>query len=229
VAESAAPAASGADGSDGSGVAGGAGVVTFRSIGELAELCGHYCWVERRVFELTGSRASGPETGDRGADRPVADGPGAGDAEVRVVLSEMSARHGLFAAQWHDRLPVRAGVDAEALIVPPPGPVEEALDLIASAPGLALVLGGLATQFLPRLREAYGRHLAQASPVSEAPVRAVLEWAVLSLGDEIRLARTLVQRLEPDCEGARSVESFGGVVQRLFGNAEDSFPGARAS
>ena len=191
----------------------------FRTIGELAELCGHYCWVERQVFELTGSRASRPETGD----------PDAGEAEVRVVLSEMSARHGLFAAQWHDRLPVRAGVDAEALIVPPPGPVEEALDLIASAPQPALVLGGLATQFLPRLREAYGRHLAQASPVSEAPVRAVLEWAVHSLGGEIRLAGALVQRLEPAGEGARTVEDFGGVVQRLLGSAEDTFPGARAS
>ena len=191
----------------------------FRTIGELAELCGHYCWVERQVFELTGSRASRPETGD----------PDAGEAEVRVVLSEMSARHGLFAAQWHDRLPVRAGVDAEALIVPPPGPVEEALDLIASAPQPALVLGGLATQFLPRLREAYGRHLAQASPVSEAPVRAVLEWAVLSLGQEVRLASPLLQRLALDGEGARSARSFGGLVQRLLGNADDTFPGARAS
>jgi hypothetical protein len=215
-------------------VAGGAGGATFRTIGELAELCGHYCWVERRVFALTGSRASRPETGDPEAGDPEtgdpeAGDPEAGDPEVRVVLSEMSARHGLFAAQWHDRLPVRAGVDAEALIVPPPGPVEEALDLIASAPRLALVLGGLATQFLPRLREAYGRHLAQASPVSEAPVRAVLEWALLSLGDEIRLAGALVQRRAAGGERARSGGEFAGVVQRLLGSVEDSFPGARAS
>jgi hypothetical protein len=221
VAESAAPApaaaASGADAdADGSGVVGGA---TFRSIDELAELCGHYCWVERRLFELTGNRASRPEAGDAAA----------GDAEVRVVLSEMSARHALLAAQWHDRLPVRAGVDAEALVIPPSDPVEEALDLIASAPRLALVLGGLATQFLPRLREAYGRHLAQASPVSEAPVRAVLGWAVLSLGEEIRVAGALVRRLAGDGEGARALEGLGGIVQRLLGSAEDSFPGARAS
>jgi hypothetical protein len=222
VAESAAPApaaaaASGADAdADGSGVVGGA---TFRSIDELAELCGHYCWVERRLFELTGNRASRPEAGDAGA----------GDAEVRVVLSEMSARHALLAAQWHDRLPVRAGVDAEAFVIPPSGRVEEALDLIASAPRLALVLSGLATQFLPRLREAYGRHLAQASPVSEAPVRAVLGWAVLSLGEEIRVAGALVHRLAGDGEGARALEGLGGIVQRLLGSAEDSFPGARAS
>jgi hypothetical protein len=197
----------------------GTGAATFRSIDELAALCGHYCWVERRVFELTGSRASRPETGD----------PETGDAELRVVLSEMSARHGLFAAQWHDRLPVRAGVDARALIVPPPGPVGETLDLIASAPRLALVLGGLATQFLPRLRDAYGRHLAQASPVSEAPVRAVLEWAALSLGHETRLAGPLLQRLAPGGERARSVEDFGGLVQRLLGKGANTFPGARAS
>ena len=203
---------------------GASGAATFRSIGDLAQLCGYYCWVEHRVFELTGSRASRPAPGDSEAGDAEA-----GEAEVRVVLSQMSARHGLFAAQWHDRLPVRAGVDAEALIVPPPGRVDEALDLIASAPRLALVLGGLATQFLPRLRDAYGRHLAEASPVSEAPVRAVLGWAALSLEEEIRLAGLVVQRLAPDGERARSVESFDGLVQRLLGNAADTFPGARAS
>ena len=205
------------------------GTATFRPIGELAELCGHYCWVERRIFELTGSRASLPGSGDPETGDPEAGVAEAGEAEVRVVLSQMSARHALFAAQWHDRLPVRAGVDAEALIVPPPGPVGGALDLIAAAPGLALVLGGLATQFLPRLRDAYGRHLALASPVNEAPVRAVLEWAVLSLGQEVRLAGPLLQRLVLDGEGARSAGSFGGLVQRLLGNADDTFPGARAS
>jgi hypothetical protein len=185
--------------------------------------------VERRIFELTGSRASLPGSGDPETGDPEAGVAEAGEAEVRVVLSQMSARHALFAAQWHDRLPVRAGVDAEALIVPPPGSVGEALDLIAAAPGLALVLGGLATQFLPRLRDAYGRHLALASPVNEAPVRAVLEWAVLSLGQEVRLAGPLLQRLVLDGEGARSAGSFGGLVQRLLGNADDTFPGARAS
>jgi hypothetical protein len=218
-----------AEGAPSAGVAAGAGgagagAVTFRSIGELAELCGHYCWVERRIFELTGSRASRPASGD-----PEAGDPETGDPEVRVVLSQMSARHGFFAAQWRDRLPVRVGVDVEALIVPPPGPAGGALDLIGSEPRLALVLGGVATQFLPWLRDTYGRHLAQASPVSEAPVRAVLEWAALSLGHEIRLAGLLLQRIAPDGERARSVGNFGGLVQRQLGNAADTFPGARAS
>ena len=192
---------------------------TFRSIGELAEICGHYCWVERRIFEVAGSRASLPGSGD----------PEVGDPEVRVVLSQMSARHGLFAAQWRDRLPVRAGIDAEALIVRPPGPLGPALDLIATEPRLALVLGGLATQFLPSLRDAYRRHLEQASPVSEAPVRAVLEWVDFSAGRELHLAGLLLSRLAPDGERARSARNFGTLVKRLLGNSADSFPGARAS
>jgi hypothetical protein len=207
---------------------------TFRSIDELAQLCGHYCWVERRVFEVAGSRASLPGSGDPEAGDPEAGDPGpgdpeAGDPEIRVVLSQMSARHGLFAGQWRDRLPVRAGVDAEALIVPPPGPVGPALDLIATEPRLALVLGGLATQFLPSLRDAYRRHLEQASPVSEAPVRAVLEWVDFSAGSELHLAGLLLSRLAPDGERARSARNFGTLVKRLLGNAADTFPGARAS
>jgi hypothetical protein len=197
---------------------------TLRSIGELAALCGHYCWVERRIFELTGSRASRPAAG--GAETG---GPGHDDPEVRVVLSEMSARHAQLTAQWHDRLPVRAGVEAGALIVPPPGPVSEVLDLNESAPHLAPVLGGLATQFLPWLRDAYGRQLAGASPVSEAPVRAVLDAGVRVLEDEIRLGGLLVQRLAPGGEGAELVGSFGGLIQRLLGSSGHTFPGARAS
>jgi hypothetical protein len=201
-----------------------AGAATFRSIGELAELCGHYCWVERRIFEVTGSRASGPATSDAGA----ADA-GAADAEVRVVLSQMSARHGFLAGQWRDRLPVRAGVDAETLVMPPPGPFAEVLDLIESEPRLALTLGGLARQFLPRLSESYDRTLAQASPVSEAPVRALLEGVTRSTGSEIRHAGLLLDRLAPAGERVGSGGDLGAAVQRLLGGGADTFPGARAS
>jgi hypothetical protein len=213
MAEKVAPATDGAgEGDRGAGT-------TFRSIGELAQLCGHYCWVERRIFEVTGSRASLPGTGN----------PETGDPEIRVVLSEMSACHGFLAAQWRERLPVRAGVDPEPLIVPPPGPVGEALDLIDSEPRLALVLEGLATQFLPWLLDRYDRYLVQASAVSEAPVRSVLEWAALSNGREIREAGLLLQRLAPAGEGARSERNSGPRIQRLLKGAADTFPGARAS
>jgi RNA polymerase sigma factor (sigma-70 family) len=89
-----------------------------------------------------------------GQCRPAGD-PEGGDpsrAEVRVFLSEMSAA----TPSWRrsgDRLPVRAGVDAAALVVPPPGPVVEALDLLAAEPDpwRWCVLGGLVEQILPRL------------------------------------------------------------------------------
>jgi hypothetical protein len=206
VAERVAPSAAGA-------------ATTFRSIGELAQLCGHYCWMERRIFEVTGSRASLPGPGE----------PGPADPEIRLVLSQMSARHGFFAAQWRERLPVRAGVEAEALIVPPPGPTGESLDLIESAPRLALVLEGLATQFLPWLLDRYDRHLVQASPVNEAPVRAVLEWAALSTGRELRVAGDLLQRVAPAGKEPRSEGNSGARIQRLLEEAADTFPGARAS
>ena len=67
----------------------------FRTIGELAERCGHYCWVESRLFELTGSWASRPA----GA---------AGDPELRVFFSEMSAWHA-FAGRPVGRPPAGAG------------------------------------------------------------------------------------------------------------------------
>ena len=195
------------------------GATPFRSIGELAELCGHYCWVERRLFELSGSRASGPVSGE----------PEPGDPEVRVVLSEMSARHGFLAAQWRDRLPVRADVDADALIAPPAGSAREALDLIESEPRLLLVLGGLAGLFLPRLVDSYARHLAQASPVSEGPVRAVLECAALSAGREMVRARPLGQGCAPGRGRAESAGDGSSLLQRLLGERSDIIPAARVS
>jgi hypothetical protein len=196
-----------------------AGTAPFRSIGELAELCGHCCWVERRIFEVTGSRASRPEAG----------GDEVCEAEIRVVLSQMSAAHGFLSGQWRDRLPVRAGVDAEALVVPPPGPAGEVLDLIASEPPLARVLETLAQQFLPWLRDGYDRNLALASPVSEAPVCGLLEWATLTVRREIRLGGLLLDRLAPAANRAAAGGNSGPLVQRLLGSAADTFPGARAS
>jgi hypothetical protein len=229
MAEKVAPATDGARA--GKGDRGGATTTatTFRSVGELAQLCGHYCWVERRIFEVTGSRASLPGPGDPETGDPETGDPETGDPEIRVVLSQMSARHGFLAAQWRERLPVRAGVDPEALIVPPPGPAGEVLGLIESEPRLVLVLEGLATQFLPWLLDRYDRHLAQASPVSEAPVRAVLEWAALSTGRELRVAGLLLQGLGSAGEEARSEGNSGARVQRLLREAADTFPGARAS
>jgi hypothetical protein len=98
------------------------GPTPFRTIEELAACCGHYCWLERSLFALAGDRASRPDA-DEG--EPIA-------PEVRLALSELSARHALWATQWRDRLPVRAGVDAEALVTPPPGPLGAVVDLLVA-------------------------------------------------------------------------------------------------
>jgi hypothetical protein len=95
------------------------------------------------------------------------------------------------------------------------------------------VLGGLAGQFLPRLLDGYARHLALASPVSEGPVRAVLECAARSAKREMSRARSLVPGGSAGGDGgggrAGSGGDSGALVQRLLGKGADIFPAARAS
>jgi len=149
----------------------------FRTIDELAQRCGQYCWIENRLFALTGMWAGTPMMAGTptAAGLPIAPGASAPiEAEMRVIASEMSSWHGFVAGQWRDRLPVRAGVDAEALVVAPPGPLGPALELLEAETDLTRALGGLTEQILPALLVAYDEHLAQASPVSEAPVCALL-------------------------------------------------------
>jgi hypothetical protein len=187
---------------------------SFRTIGELAERCGSYCWIEKRLFELTGSWASAPASGD---------------PELRVFFAEMSTRHALLAAQWADRLPVRADVDPAALVVPPTGRAVEVLDLLAAEPDLRVRLSGLVEQFLPSLLGTYVGHRADASPVAEAPVRAVLELAGHAVEQEMRRGRALVRRTSGSSGDEREVAALAGRLQPLVGGVTGVFPGAWAS
>jgi hypothetical protein len=195
------------------------GAMVFRTIGDLAVRCGIYCWLEHRLFALTGRAAS--------ASTPSAST--AVDAEIRVFLSATSARHAFLAAQWRDRLPVRAGVDADALVVPPPGDVGAALDLLGTAPGPLFVLGGLLGQILPRLLIAYDDDAAHASAISEAPVRAVLGMADLLLREELRDGRSLLDRGSEGAAASRKMAEFENLVQRALGSGIGISPAARAS
>jgi hypothetical protein len=190
------------------------GGVVFRTIEELAERCGNYCWLENRLFALTGDRASVPATGD---------------PAIRVFLSEMSAQHAFLAALWFDRLPVRAGVDPAGLVVPPPGGAGAALDLLEEEADLAIVLVGLVEQFLPRLFETYEEHRGQASPVSEAPVRAVLELAAFRGGQEFRRGSDLIRRGDASAEASEKMADLVSRLQPLLGPDTGVFPAARAS
>jgi hypothetical protein len=195
------------------------GATVFRTIGNLAVRCGHYCWLEHRLFELTGRAASASAPPESSAV----------DAEIRVFFSAMAARHAFLAAQWRDRLPVRVGVDANALVVPPPGHVGAALDLLGTAPGPLFVLGGLVEQVLPRLLLAYGDDAAHASAVSEAPVRAVLGLADRLLGEELRDGRTLLGRGSEGAVVSRKMAEFEDLVQQALGDGIGISPAARAS
>jgi hypothetical protein len=199
----------------------------FRSIGELAVRCGHYCWLENRLFGLTGRWASEPPQGSETA----------ADAEIRVLLSEMSSWHGFLAGQWSDRLPVRAGVDPAALIVAPPGGVVEALDLLETAPRFALRLGGLVEPILTGLLAAYDDELVGASPVSERPVRGLLELARDQGRTELATVSALAERAAVNGPEAGAADDPGSVdlselrtrLQRRLGAGRGIFPAARAS
>ena len=147
---------------------------TFRTIAELAERCGQFCWVETRLFELTGLWAS-------------LDGP----AEWKVFCSVTAGGHAAMATEWRARLPFRAGVDQEALVVPPPGPLATTIDELAQGSleeGLPVVIGAV----LPELVAEYSALLDQASPVSEAPVMALLARAAQRHADVVERGRTLL-------------------------------------
>jgi hypothetical protein len=141
----------------------------------------------------------------------------------------LAVRRAFLAAQWRDRLPVRAGVDADALVVAPPGPLAAAVDVLAAEPHPHLVLAGVVGPLLTRILEAYRADLAQASPVSEAPVRAVLDGAIRSTASDIAGGRLLLERVAEQGEGARELAEFTRSLERALESEKDVFPAARAS
>jgi hypothetical protein len=188
---------------------------SWRTIGQLAELVGAYCWVERRLFALTGEWASAPE----------------GEAETRLFFATASRRHAELAQRWCDRLPVRAGVERAALISPP-APAAAALDRLQAEPGARGRLAGLVGVVLPRLVAAYGDHLSHASPVSEGPVLAVLGPARRTGSEEIESGLALLERLSGP-GGATGIGAEGAAVtadlECYFGDNTGVFPCVRPS
>jgi len=188
----------------------------WRGIGELARLVGAYCWVEERVFEVTGAWAA----------RPADDAPG---PSLRVWCAAASRRHGELAQAWADRLPVRAGVDPTALVTAPDATLARALDRLAVVPddraGLTMLVGTV----LPRLAAAYGAHLGAASPVCEAPVVEVLVRAGRALAGEIEDGGRLLARLPGGpVRAGQEAQELGTALERSFGAAGVS-PAVRPS
>jgi hypothetical protein len=183
-----------------------------RTLEELAEIVGHYCWVERRIFELAGRWSAATEA-----------------PETRVFFSEVAPRHAAWSAQWSDRLPVRAGIDAAALVVPPPGPADEALAALDAEPSLTSRLSGLVTVVLPGLHAGYRAHRAGASPVSERPVLAVLALIASVSPGETASGVAILQRQLEGSDEANSVPEFTRDFERSFGEGFRVFPAVRPS
>jgi len=187
----------------------------WRGIEELAGLIGAYCWVENRVFELTGVWAKGTGNGPRGGLEPA----------QRVWCAGVSRRHGLLAARWAERLPVRAGVDRGALVTAPAGPLALGLDALAAPSDARVGLAALVEALLPRLQALYGAHRHTASPVSEGSVLEVLRGAHRDLAAEVSGGRAL---LEGSAERLTRDTALAYRIERAF-DESDVFPAVPAS
>jgi len=151
---------------------------SWRGIDELARLVGWYAWTEQRIFEVTGGWATTSE-----------DEVGGDAAEVRVWCAAVSRRHGTLARVWADQLPVRAGVDAAALVESPSAALAEAFAELAALPPSRGGAAGLVEAALPGLDGVYARHLAGASPVSEGTVIEALVRGRQALAGELALQK----------------------------------------
>jgi hypothetical protein len=202
-----------------------AGTRAWRGIDELAGLVGVYCWVENRIFEVSGAWATEPGHDPDGGDHDDGDRDGGLDPSLRVWCAGVSRRHGLLAARWAERLPVRAGVDGAALVTAPAGPLAGALGAMAATPESRAGVETLVQSVLPRLRAIYGLHRRTASPVSEGSVLEVLAVAQQDLIADIGTGRALLQG---GPEGLTRDAALGPRIERAF--AETSvFPAVPAS
>ena len=182
----------------------------WRGIDELARLIGAYCWVEYRIFELCGVWAT-----------RASDGPWSGlEPAQRVWCAGVSRRHGLLAASWAERLPVRAGVDRSGLVTAPAGSLAGELDALAGASDARDGLATTVETLLPRLQAVYGVHQQTASPVSEASVLEVLTGAQRDLTAEISGGQVV---LEGSVDGLTRDASLGLRIERAF-EETDVFP-----
>jgi hypothetical protein len=171
--------------------------VVWRNIDELARLVGRYCWTEHRIFELAGAWATAPAADAADAAHTVG-------AEVRVWCAAVSRRHGDLARSWAERLPVRAGLDPAAFVVPS-AELESAFDALGAVSDPVCGAGVLAGPVLAGLDAVYAAHLETASAVSEGPVAEVLVAARLTLAADRASGHALLRGMQAAGEDGPSL------------------------
>jgi hypothetical protein len=187
----------------------------WRGIDELAQLIGAYCWVENRIFEISGVWATASNDGPRARLEP----------SLRVWCAGLSRRHGLVALRWAERLPVRAGIDRTALVAAPDGPLARGFDALAALPDARGGVEAMVGTVLPRFREVYGAHRRTASPVCEASVLEVLIGADREIAVEIGGGEALLQG---SGGGVLEDAGLGGEIEQAFAQT-GVFPAVPAS
>jgi len=200
----------------------------WRGIDELAALVGAYCWLEQRIFAITGAWATRHPSGVEGAGADADALGGSGLPELRVWCAATSQRHAALAARWAERLPVRAGVDRDALIAAPAGPLAAGLDELASETDLCRGVTALVQGLLPGLDAIYGAHRRTASPVREGSVLEVLAGAHREVAAEIRGGRSLIEGFGAAHPGPDGHANFAEFFERLL-NGTRVFPAVRTS
>ena len=125
---------------------------------DSARLSGGHCWVERRLFEITGGWV-------RSMPEP----------EAKLMLDRHSQHHAWRARQWWDRLPVLDDVDREALVAPPAPAVAALMDALAGLGVTVPRLAGLYRVALGRVHVSYRAHGRLAGPVADGSVLRTLD------------------------------------------------------
>ncbi len=133
-----------------------------------------------------------------------------------VWCAAVARRHGDLATRWAERLPVRAGVDAGALVRAPSSQLAAALDRLGDLDDAGAALGVLVSTVLPWLGEIYGAHLETASPVREAPVAEVLVESRRNVVGETRSGRSVVRNLGVGTERAARAADLAKVFAQVF-------------
>ncbi len=172
--------------------------MTSLSIDATAALVGEYRWIETKLYAVLGAW--------------VGDFPLVG---VRVHLDAQSMRHAWHAELFADRLPVRAGVDPDALTRPSPataalfaalegvevpevgGTADELADDggVPTRPGALPLVAGLYRVVLPRLVTTYTRHLRVTASVADGPLKRALRLVLRDEVEDWLAGERLVQRL----------------------------------